>query len=147
MNREELIEEAAKAMWRSNRPSSLNEDQWDATWDTSVYAYKALSLAALAVFEQAHTPTTPTDDEVHMLGDLIEHVQTTWEADRDQYIEPLADFTARGILAAGLRRTVQGEPSYRQERLDQIVSLINAADDGDEPPTLREIYLIAQGRA
>lgn len=55
MNREELIEEAAKAMWRSNRPSSLNEHQWDATWDTSVYAYKALSRAALAVFDQAHT--------------------------------------------------------------------------------------------
>jgi hypothetical protein len=48
---------------------------------------------------------TPTDDELHALGDVIEHVQTTWEADRDQYIEPLAEFTARGILAAGFRRT------------------------------------------
>lgn len=44
-------------------------------------------------------------DDLHALADLIEHVQTTWEADRDQYIEPLAEFTARGILAAGYRLT------------------------------------------
>lgn len=39
----------------------------------------------------------------------------------------------------------QGERGA-QQRLDEIVNLINAADDGYEPPTLREIYLIAKGR-
>lgn len=34
-----------------------------------------------------------------------------------------------------------------QCRLDEIIGLINAADDGDEPPTNRDIYLIATGRA
>ena len=53
MNREELIEEAAKAMHTENRPSSLNEDQWDATWGASENAYRALAQAALAVFEKA----------------------------------------------------------------------------------------------
>lgn len=51
----------------------------------------------------------PTEDELHALGDVIEHIQTMWEADRDQYIEPLAEFTARGIFAAGYRLDVVAE--------------------------------------
>lgn len=53
-----------------------------------------------------------TDDGVHSLGDLIEHVQTRWEGDRDTYIEPLADFTARALIAAGYRLPAEPQLQY-----------------------------------
>ena len=66
------------------------------------------------------TSTTPalseqrpvTEDEVHALGDLIEHIQTRWEADRDQHIEPLADYTARALIAAGVRMPAAPQLQY-----------------------------------
>lgn len=66
------------------------------------------------------TSTTPasqeqrpvTEDEGHALSDLIEHIQTRWEADHDQHIEPLADFRARALIAAGVRMPVEPQPQY-----------------------------------
>lgn len=57
-----------------------------------------------------HTPVS--EDQVHALGDLIEHIQTRWEADRDQYSEPLADYTARALIAAGVRMPVEPKLQY-----------------------------------
>lgn len=61
----------------------------------------------------------------------------------------------RAALDAALGGAVYGEvqtsrtapaKSEAELRLAEIIGRINAADDGDDPPTLRDIYLIAQGR-
>lgn len=56
---------------------------------------------------------------------------------------------ARAALAVFEKALGEGTvtPTDAQKRLDRIAGFIDAADDGDEPPTLREIYLIARGRA
>lgn len=57
-----------------------------------------------AVFEQAHTPT---DDEREALAEIVTY-QTFMDATPNQ--------EADAILAAGFRRTVQGEPTDAQVR-------------------------------
>ena len=58
MNREELIEEAAKAMHRAVYGGSIT---WPDTGKHIRDQWMAVARPALAVFEQAHTPT---DDEL-----------------------------------------------------------------------------------
>ena len=59
MNREELIEEAAKAILRADNDFDFNEGQSEDT-----HWLRALAEAALSVFEQANTDReTGGDDE------------------------------------------------------------------------------------
>lgn len=44
------------------------------------------------------------DSEITDLADEIEYIQTRWEAERDKYILPLADFTAEYLHMIGYRR-------------------------------------------
>lgn len=93
-DREALIEEAAKAIFAEIYPDEFVPD----VFHPQVAEMKA-ARAALAVFEQAHTPT---DDEREILTRII----------HDETGEPEEEsgFVADAILAAGFRRPVQGEP-------------------------------------
>ena len=52
------------------------------------------------------------------------------------------------LIAAGIEADrAQRDDADAQTRLGRIAGLINDADDGAEPPSLREIYLITEGRA
>lgn len=100
MNRGQLIEKATDKF-----------EQWDApSWDEDPVARDAAVRwhlrgvqDALAVFEEAHALT---DDERGALARII------WNADDlDRAVLADAEAIADRILAAGFRRTVQGEPS------------------------------------
>lgn len=124
MNREELIEEAAKAIWIAK--NEITDREWaDSAWaeltmpdDWNHEALDALdeARAALAVFEQAHTPT---DDEREALANLIR---------RDFYrVDGLPDDEDRAIadvvLEAGFRRTVQATTPTEDERAEWTATL------------------------
>ncbi len=92
--REELIEEAAKAMRDTGQLGGRNPD-----------VYK-LAEAALAVFEQAHTPT---DDEREALIAEADELVATWDQRGSWAPDSPVGLVMR--FASYLRRTVQGEPS------------------------------------
>lgn len=118
MNREELIEEAAKALF-------VGGDGLDSSPETRAI-WEPRIRAALAVFEQARTPKvierhdlvmpicedTPTDDEREALALLLAKLR---EARHPEGLDAWSsDGIAHAILAAGFRRTVQGEPTDAQ---------------------------------
>lgn len=131
MNREELIKKAAEAMVEHDNPGVYERGDVIADWDD----YVGAARAAFAVFEEAHTPVakcggaqtncrhdmhppmhsaacpvsqahTPTDDEREAAFKAVANARecTDGGCEEDRKI-------AEGFLAAGFRRTVQGEPS------------------------------------
>ena len=120
MNREELIEAARVAYveaWEAKRKEigrGIAEPGAKS---------RAGIQAALAVFEQAHTPTTPTDDEREALIDVMVMTKLSDYAATDMStIHQAVD----AILAAGFRRTVQGEPTDAQ--VEHMRRVLNDAD-------------------
>ncbi|MDA4893284.1 hypothetical protein PFZ55_41130 [Streptomyces sp. MS2A] len=95
MNREQMIDDAATAGARAMRGATAHVGLRD----------REFAAAALAVFEEAHAPT---EDEREALA------RTIWNADNlERAVLEDAKAIADAILAAGFRRTVQGEPSER----------------------------------
>lgn len=94
------------------------EDDRDGWWETSAGAeFGATRLAEVrAAFEEAYTPT---DDEREALARVVAKAdEETLDYERrlpDYCAEPWEGYMlhADHILAAGFRRTVQGEPSFR----------------------------------
>lgn len=139
MKRAQLIEKAAKAMADANP-----EAEWEDLSATERGWYRRDARAALAVFEEAHAPTpcpvchradgshkldcrpqnrrdaahAPTDDEREALG------QALWDALRAKINRPpnpgMVEHLRDRILAAGFRRTVQGEPTERLMQAPEI---------------------------
>jgi len=112
--REELIEEAAKAMYVASFGHAPS-------WEPSEKAEWCLvAREALKVFEQSHTPTI---DERESLAraqwndpmNVITWDELTEKAERDEAdyreIRQYALNAAERGIAAGFRRTVQGEPT------------------------------------
>lgn len=107
MTEKELIEEAAKAMangehnvlgWRGH---SADEQEW----------YRKDAAIALAVFEKAHTPHTPTDDEREALARSIHAAHARrWCLNGDGEACPEARQIADALLP-GFRRSEVLEPS------------------------------------
>lgn len=111
---EGLIQEAAKAMYEIHR---------DEGW-----TYADLAAAAFAVFEQAHTPTgDEREAPEYRLAYVVEDAVPTSEFPswRFRYSRRIAD----AVLAAGFRRTVQGEP---RDAASKYECPICTRDDGPE---------------
>lgn len=107
-SKQELIEEAAKALYRANWGDEFTFEEDREHWVNQ-------ARAALAVFEQAHTPT---DDEREALAKVVAKAdEETLDYERrlpDYYSDESWEgyrLHADHILAAGFRRTVQGEPT------------------------------------
>lgn len=98
MNREQLINEARAALAQYEGTRSTPRAERVNARDLAVVVRDML-----AVFEEAHTPI---DDEREALADLILSMGLAADADDDRYV---AEQTADRILAAGFRRTVQGD--------------------------------------
>ena len=101
-DREQLIEKAAKAL------TGLTEAEWGiATAEGSdhLIGYFDAAERVWAVFEEAHTPT---DGERAVLWEIIDSERRGWQRIGSGLTSDLRD----RILAAGFRRTVQGEPSH-----------------------------------
>lgn len=118
--REELIEEAAKAIFGVN--NRLDSTQWPRSSYQAVYRERA--RAALAVFEKAHAPT---DDEREALDRAVRGV--TWNASNYPHraqphilgadIGPLTTKIVEAVESAGFRRSEvpapQGEPLFHDD--------------------------------
>ena len=115
--REELIEEAAKAMY--------SPTLWGTVDEHTRAHYRHLAASALAVFEQAHTPT---DNEQAIIRKVREFATKERDSIRGQYGAGSPRYLAYadacddilGILDdlspyPDARRTMQGEPTDAQE--------------------------------
>ena len=121
MNREELI--------------GLRKQVQKVIEDGRAFPADVLSAQIVLVFEQAHTPT---DDEREVLAELIDPdtSRAGWNANapdvRDQinglHIKRGVYRVVDRILAAGFRRTVQGEPSIRVN-MDAPIPYVGTTDD------------------
>lgn len=122
MNRKELINEAAKALFPGGDGLDGASLAVRAIWEPRI-------LAAFAVFEQAYANPFDTSPERANIGHDSSHVTPTdderaaahKEAKRrygrgEQQVRRRVAFEDGAAWAAGFRRTVQGEPSDAQER-------------------------------
>lgn len=96
--REELIEKAAKA---------IEKVPYHAWHDVTREGAREIARAALAVFEQSHTPT---NDEREALLSVIISAPESGDALHVSEAERVRD----AVLAVGFRRPVQGEPTDAQ---------------------------------
>ena len=102
--REQLIEKAAKAIL--DEAGVLPSERYDEMWELA----RRDARAALAVFEEANTPT---DDEREALADVLDDCLQSL-TDTRGICYPLAD----AALAAGFHRTEQGEPKHTKGCID-----------------------------
>lgn len=98
MDRKQLIEDAAKAMYF--------EDCGVAALEDDAEPFREMARVALAVFEGAYTPT---DDEREALWDAFDRMHLITEGGCDTRGDDVADM----VLSLGFHRTVQGEPPCR----------------------------------
>jgi hypothetical protein len=107
---EKLIEEAAKAVY-NNDPSwgyvyeddhSEHAADWEDLGDDLRDKFRTIASGVLAVFGKAHTPT---DDEREALFRALDGLVPDGIDHRD---------AVDAVLAAGFRRTAQGEPTDAQ---------------------------------
>lgn len=104
--REEMIEEAAKAMWEvkyGDVPPDVVPERTEVM---------QMARAALAVFEQSHTPTN--DERCRVIADML----------RFQFMPDAVREYLTSYLEAGepLRRPVQGEPECQEVSVSENVA-------------------------
>lgn len=131
MTNEKLINEAREAVRVAK----------DSIWRTSPDAdgdarHEAVLDQMLAVFEKAHTPPTPTDDERKVVADLIwgdalysEEIDTTEATDR---------------LIAHFRRSVVPEPSLSLWAIKAAIDIASTVfgDYDDAQAALSDIHML-----
>lgn len=113
-NREELIEKAAKAIHDAHMPTTGVTPPWEREQEVWRETYRDFARAALAVFEQAHAPTS---DQREALRDAFDEMHRITEGGCDTRGEDVADM----VITLGFRRTVQGEPTDAQ-----VLAALNA---------------------
>ena len=111
MNREELIEEAAKAIQSAHHPTTGAIPGWYSEEDAWRETYRAFSRSALAVFEKAQAPA---DDEREALARLMCEKEDSGSYSEDEGTCSWHFELADAVLAAGFRRPAQGEPTEKQ---------------------------------
>lgn len=134
MTSEEAIEEAAKAIWET-RLVVVDDDLWERL-DGSKSDYVREARAAFAVFEKANAPT---GDEREALACILDGNQVPPSFPNAQ--EFWAD-EVDAILAAGFRRTVQGEPSgipFYGEKMRELDEARAQSEPTDEREARRDL--------
>lgn len=132
MDREEVIEEAAKAMWAANGP-----EEWERATGSEQAEHLTLASAALAVFEKAHT----ADDEREALMSAI---------DPSSRRAAVASRAADRVTAAGFHRSVAPTDDERADAEQRWPIPLNY-EAGDPEHTLliaqRQAYMLGRSDA
>ena len=114
--REQLIEKARDAFVKAWEAENERVENWDRDARGTHSRSRAGIEAALAVFEEANTPT---DDEREALAEIVGTEFYRWHQDPTRH-------TADAILAAGFHRTVQDE-HYDEGTLPKVYGAVIGA--------------------